>query len=57
MPVVIDEVQVDAVEAQAQPRDAQGQAHKPGGRPKIDPTDLAVNLRQRHQRLARLWAD
>ncbi len=57
MPVVIDEVQVEAVEALAHPRDAQAQPQKPGGRPKLDPIDLALNLRQRHQRLARLWAD
>jgi hypothetical protein len=57
MPVVIDEVQVEAVEPQAQRGDAHGQAHKQGDHSKIDPADLAVNLRRNHQRLARLWAD
>ncbi len=57
MAVVIDEVQVEAVEAQGQSRDAQGHAQKPGGQSKIDRTELALNLRQRHQRQARLWAD
>ncbi|HWF77445.1 MAG TPA: hypothetical protein VN694_09740 [Caulobacteraceae bacterium] len=57
MPVVIDEVQVEAVEPQAQPRDAQGHAHRSAGPAKIDPADLAAILRQRHQRGARLWAD
>jgi len=56
MAVVIDEVQVEAVEAQAQPRDANAQAQKPG-RQKLDPTELAVALRRREARVARLWAD
>jgi hypothetical protein len=38
-------------------RDAPGRAQKPGGQSKIDRTELAVNLRLRHQRQARLWAD
>jgi hypothetical protein len=59
MAVVIDEVQVEAVEAQAQQREAHGQGgQKPaGGKPKLDPMELAATLRRRDQRLARLWAD
>ncbi len=57
MAVVIDEVQVEAVEAQArEPHEAHGQAQKPG-KPKLDPIDLAIALRRRDQRFARLWAD
>ncbi len=57
MAVVIDEVQVEAIEAQALRHDAQGHAQKPAGKPKVDPFELALLLRQRHQRVARLWAD
>ena len=56
MPVIIDEVQVDAVEAQAQPHDASAQAPR-SGKPKLDPIELVVALRRLDQRLARLWAD
>ncbi len=56
MPVVIDEVQVEAVEAQAQPRQDGGQPKKPSRQP-LDPNELAVTMRRRDQRLARLWAD
>ena len=57
MAVVIDEVQVEAVEAQAQ-RGGQdhAQAKKPGHQP-LDPNELAVTLRRQGQRLTRLWAD
>jgi hypothetical protein len=58
MAVVIDEVQVEAVEAQAEGRAAQGQARQqPSGKPKIDPVELAASLRRHEARLARLWAD
>jgi hypothetical protein len=57
MAVVIDEVQVEAVEAQAE-RGGDGHAQaKKGGRQKLDPAELGIVLRQREQRLARLWAD
>ena len=57
MAVVIDEVQVEAVEAQAQqPHEGHAQARKPGKSP-LDPIELATVLRRRDQRLARLWAD
>ena len=56
MAVVIDEVQVEAVETQAERGDEHAQAKKPG-RQKLDPAELGIVLRQREQRLARLWAD
>jgi hypothetical protein len=57
MAVVIDEVQVEAVEAQAQRGgDDHAQGKKPG-RQKLDPAELGVVMRQREQRLARLWTD
>ncbi|HEX3405996.1 MAG TPA: hypothetical protein VHS81_02065 [Caulobacteraceae bacterium] len=57
MAVVIDEVQVEAVESQAQ---SGGQGHaqpKPAAHPPLDPNELALVMRKRDQRLARLWAD
>jgi hypothetical protein len=57
MPVVIDEVQVEPVETQAQ-RGGQGDAQpKKATHQPLDPNELAVVLRRRDQRLARLWAD
>lgn len=57
MAVVIDEVQVEAVESQAQRGGDDHAQAKKGGRQKLDPVELGVVLRQRDQRLARLWAD
>jgi hypothetical protein len=59
MATVIGEVDVEAVEALDQTREARGQGgQKPGaGKPKLDPFELAATLRRQEARLRRLWAD
>jgi hypothetical protein len=56
MAVVIDDVQVEAVEAQARGGQEHAQPH-PAAHPPLDPNELAAVTRRQGQRLARLWAD
>ena len=56
MAVVIDEVQVEATEAQAHGGQDHAQAKKSTHQP-LDPNELGATLRRQGQRLARLWAD
>ena len=56
MGVVIDEVQVDAMEREARPEPHGTEAPK-RGRPKLDPSEFAAVQRRHAERMQRLWAD
>jgi len=55
MAVVIDEVEVETTEPRE--RGTGPAAPTPQGPTALDPNELEMVLRRRHERLARLWAD